>query len=406
LNTEAQSVNPKRGKLTDKIVRTLPVPDKGNRITYDTDVLGFGARVTAAGAIAFVLNYRRKSDGRERRATIGQFPAWSVAAARQRAAELRRAVDSGSDPVGEAAAERGAPTVADLCARFEAEHVDKLRDRSQSDYQGIIRNDIVSELGKLKVAAVDFEHVERLHRKITKRAPIRANRVIAVLSKMFSLAIKWRLRPDNPCKGVERNREQARKRYLTPEELERLTKALAEYRDQQVADIFRLLLLTGARRSEVLSAKWEQFDFQEKKAWWTKPATLTKQKAEHRIPLSAPAREILARLRKDDEPWLFPGRSGQHRINLAHSWRLICKAAGITGLRIHDLRHSYASQLASSGTGLHVIGALLGHSQPQTTHRYAHLFDDPLHVATERAGAILAPKTKGGSVSKFPVRSR
>jgi integrase len=220
---------------------------------------------------------------------------------------------------------------------------------------------------------------------------------------MFALAIKWRLRPDNPCKGVERNREHARKRYLSPDELVRLTRALAKYRDQRVADVFRLLLLTGARRGEVLSAKWEQFDLEQEV--WTKPAASTKQKVEHQIPLSAPARQLLASLPKQDE-WLFPGYGGRHRISLEHSWKLICKAAGITGLRIHDLRHSYASALVSAGFSLPVIGALLGHSHPQTTHRYAHLLDDPLRKATERAGEILAgPKKAPGKVMKFPARA-
>jgi integrase len=195
----------------------------------------------------------------------------------------------------------------------------------------------VPDLGKLKVAAVHFEHVERLHRKITQHAPTQANRTLAVLSKMFALAIKWRWRPDNPCKGVSRNREDARKRYLKPDELERLTKALAEYPDQDAADVFRLLLLTGARRGEVLSATWDQFDLKE--GVWTKPATATKQKQRHEVPLNAPARQLLARRlsKQDASPWVFPGRSAHHRINLHRSWGLICKAAGITGLRIHDL---------------------------------------------------------------------
>jgi integrase len=393
-------------KLTDKIVRSLAAPPKGNRITYDSEVLGFGARITAGRVIAFILNYRVKATGRERRYTIGNFPDWSVSAAREKAKELKREVDSGGDPLGAEKASRDAPTVADLCARFEAEHVDKLRQRTQPDYRAIARNEIVPVLGKLKVAAVEYEDIERLHRKITQRAPYRANRTLAVLSKMFALAIKWRLRPDNPCKGIERNREHARKRYLSPDELARLTEALAEYRDQEVADIFRLLLLTGARRTEVLSARKEQFDL--KQGIWTKPPTSTKQKVEHRIPLSAPARELLARLHKDgdDQPWLFPGHGSQHRINLDHAWRRICKAAGITDLRIHDLRHSYASALVGAGFSLPVIGALLGHSQPQTTARYAHLYDDPLRKATERAGAILAPKAKAsGKVTRFPARA-
>jgi integrase len=390
-------------KLTDRLVRALVAPPAGNQITYDSTVSGFGVRITAGGAIAFILNYRVKATGLERRYTIGSFPDWAVAAAREKAKELKRDVDSGGDPLGKVKASRDAPTVADLCARFEAEHVEKLRPHTQADYRAVIHNDIVPVLGKLKVAAVDFEHVERLHRKISQHAPTLANRTLAVASKMFALAIKWRLRPDNPCKGVERNREDARKRYLKPDELERLTKALAEHRDQQTANIFRLLLLTGARRGEVLTAKWEQFDLAEGE--WIKPAAATKQKAEHRIPLSAPARQLLASLPKQDE-WLFPGRLGQHRTNLDHSWRLICRAAGITGLRIHDLRHSYASTLVSAGFSLPVIGRLLGHTQPQTTARYSHLFDDPLRKATERAGAILAPKTKpSGKVTTFPARA-
>jgi integrase len=382
-------------KLTDKFIRTLVAPQAGNRITYDSTVAGFGVRITAGGAIAFILNYRIKNTGLERRYTIGSFPDWSVAAARERAKELKRNVDSGGDPLGDLQTSRDAPTVADLCARFEAEHVDKLRRRSQGDYRGIIHKEIMPALHKLKVAAVDFEDVDRLHRRISKRAPVRANRMLSVLSKMFALAIKWRLRPDNPCRGVERNREHARKRYLTPDELARLTTALAQHPDQQAANIFRLLLLTGARRSEVLSARWEQFDLKE--GVWTKPATSTKQNAEHRIPLNAPARQLVAGLHKrDDEPWLFPGRAGRHRVNIERAWSPILRAAGIADLHIHDLRHSYASALAGAGYSLPVIGALLGHSQPQTTARYSHLYDDPLRKATERAGAILAPKTKPG----------
>jgi integrase len=395
-------------KLTDKLVRALTPPASGNKIHYDGAVTGFGVRITTGGAIAFILNYRVKATGIERRYTIGSFPDWAVAAAREKAKELKRDVDSGGDPLGKVKASRDAPTVADLCARFEAEHVDKLRRRTQADYRGILRNDIVPALGRLKIAAVDFEHVERLHRKITQRAPYRANRVLAVLSKMFALAIKWRMRPDNPCKGVERNREDARKRYLKPNELERLTKALAEHPNQDVVDIFRLLLLTGARKGEVLDAAWDQFDLE--KGQWTKPAAATKQKQRHEIPLNAPARQLLARRlsERDASPWVFPGRNGAHRrSNLDRSWAAICKAAGISNLRIHDLRHSYASTVVGAGFSLPTIGALLGHSQPQTTARYAHLLDDPLRKATERAGAILAPKTKApgkvvGTIGRRP----
>jgi integrase len=380
-------------RLTDRLVKTLPAPARGNTIAYDTEVRGFGCRVTAAGATAFILNYRRRSDGRERRYTIGSFPAWSVTAAREEAKQLKRTVDAGGDPVGAQQESRAAPTVADLCARFIEEHVTKQARRTQGDYRSIIRNDVLPALGTMKVAAVEFEHVERLHTRISKRAPIRANRMLSMTAKMFALAVKWKLRTDNPCRGVTRNREHLRKRYLKPDELIRLTQALAEDPNQQAADILRLLLLTGARKGEMLGATWGQFDLAA--STWTKPAAGTKQRREHAVPLSAPARQLLARLRERDKatPWVFPGRGGgQPREDLKYSWRRICKAAGITGLRIHDLRHSFASHLVSAGFSLPVIGALLGHSQPVTTHRYAHLLDDPLRAATERVGAIITGK--------------
>jgi integrase len=380
-------------KLTDKIVRTLQPPTCSNRITYDSEVAGFGVRVTAGGAVAFVLNYRRKADGLERRYTIGAFPDWSVTTARKQAKTLKRHIDSGGDPIGEIRATREAPTVADLCARVAEEHMSKKSRGWRTDFASIVRDDVVPALGHMKVAAVEFEHIERLHRDVSKRAPVRANRMHGMLTKAFALAIKWKLRADNPCRGVERNQEYRRQRYLTADELVRFTEALKQDADQQTADIFRLLLLTGARRGEVLGATWNQFDL--RAGAWTKPAPTTKQKREHRIPLSAPARQLLARLHahRADSIWLFPGRGGQHRMDLKYPWVRICRAAGISGLRIHDLRHSYASTLAGDGFSLPIIGALLGHASPTTTARYAHLVDDPLRRATERAGAILAPKT-------------
>ena len=150
--------------------------------------------------------------------------------------------------------------------------------------------------------------------------------------------------------GVERNQEQKRKRYLKSDELERLTKAMAEHDDQQAADIFRLLLLTGARRNEVLSATWEQFDLGE--GVWTKPGATTKQKTDHRVPLSAPARQLVAGLGAKRSEYLFPAGAG-HRTAIKNDWASVCKAAGITGLRVHDLRHSYASALAGAGFSAH-----------------------------------------------------
>jgi integrase len=297
-------------------------------------------------------------------------------------------IDGGADPVGEHRSVRGAPTVNGLCDRFEAEYLPRKRASTQRTYRNQIKSAIRPKLGKLKVASVSFSDIDALHRGLSE-TPYRANRIIALVSKMFAMAIKWEMRTDNPVKGIERNGEDKRKRYLKGDELARLTVALAEHRDQQAANIVRLLLLTGARKGELLAATWDQFNLEA--GVWTKPGATTKQKTEHEIPLSAPARQLLTGLHKarDRSGYLFPGRLG-HRREIKDSWTSICRAAGIEGLRIHDLRHSYASALAGAGFSLPIIGALLGHTQPSTTSRYAHLQDDPLRVATERAGAILS----------------
>jgi integrase len=386
-------------RLTDSTIKALPAPASGNRITYDSELPGFGCRVTAAGARSFVLNYRTTA-GRERRITIGQHPAWKIATARDEAKRLRRVVDAGGDPLGEEQAERAAPTVADLCERYAAEHLPKKRPSSQKDDRGFIKDDILPRLRRLKVADVTFTDIDRVHREITKRAPIRANRCASLLSKMFALAIRWGWRADNPCKGIERNQENKRKRYLKGDELARLTVALAEHRDPQAADIVRVLLFTGARRGEVLAMKWADLDLAA--GVWTKPGATTKQKTEHRVPLSAPVRQLLAAIPQASE-YVFPGRLGSHRVEIKGNWAAICEAAKLDGVRIHDLRHSYASILASAGLSLPVIGALLGHTRPETTARYAHLFDDPLRAATEKAAGVIAPMT---TAEVLPLKGR
>src|SRR5215831_11524756 len=161
-------------RLTDTMVQRLVPPA---RIVWDAGVKGFGVRISSGGTKSFVVDYRRRADGLQRRATIGAFPDWSAAAAREQAKRIKRDVDLGADPVGEQAAQRAAPTVAELCVRFDEEHVAKLAPHTQRDYRAILRNDILPALGKMKVASVEFEHTERLHAAISRRAPVRANRV-------------------------------------------------------------------------------------------------------------------------------------------------------------------------------------------------------------------------------------
>jgi integrase len=298
----------KADRLTDKIVKSLPVPEKGNRLTYDPDVKGFAVRVTVKGARSYVLNYRTKS-GQERRFTIGEAGAWSTSAAREEARALKRQIDQGDDPLETLKAHRTAPTVAELAMRFEAEHLPRCRPLTERDYRRILANDIVPALGRLKVADVAYEHIDGLHRTITRRgSPIVANRAVAITSKMFSMAIRWRWRADNPAKGIARNHENKRQRYLTHGELSRLGNALAGHQDLDAANAVRLLLLTGARRMEVLGCTWEQFDLDA--GIWTKPGAATKQKTAHRAPLSSGAVTLLQQLKSqssEDAIYVFPG---------------------------------------------------------------------------------------------------
>jgi integrase len=379
-------------RLTDNLLRNLPAPERGNKVTWDDAVKGFGARVTAAGARAFILNYRRKSDGRQRQFTIGSFPDWGTTAARQEAARLKRAIDGGADPIGEQEENRAAATIADLAARFERDYLPRKRPSTRRVYRQQIRTDILPAFGKTKVAAVSHPDVDGFHHRLSARAPTHANRTLAVLSKMFSLAVRWGWRSDNPCKGVERNQENKRHRYLSGAELSRLSAALAKLPDQSAANAVRLLLLTGARRGELLAAKWADIDLET--GVWTKPASTTKQATLHRVPLSAAAVQLLAEMRQtsDDAEWIFPNGRGGHRIEINAAWGALRAAANLPDVRLHDCRHTFASVLASSGLSLPVIGSLLGHTTAQTTLRYSHLLDDVQRAATERASAIITGK--------------
>jgi integrase len=420
-------------ELTDKLIKDLEKPASGNRITYDQEVKGLGVRVTSAGARAWIFNYRA---GRtERRMTIGDTTAWTVKKAREKAKDLRRLVDDGHDPMADRHADRAAPTVNDLADRFVAEHMPKKRASTQGEYERLLRVHIRPALGKKRVADLIYSDLEAMHRKIAAKAPYAANRALAVTSKMLNLSLRWQMRTDNPAKGVERAQEEKRERFLVDAEMARLGEALAAHPERNSANAVRFLVLTGARKGETLSATWSQIDIAA--GVWIKPAASTKQRKEHRLPLSAPALALLsemkaaadlenARRAKDKLApitALFPGPNGKPLTDIKHFWASICRTAGFaiqverkddkgktikddkgepvmvwqSTVRIHDLRHTHASILVNLGLSLPIIGKLLGHTQAQTTHRYAHLQDDPLRAATERAGAVITGAGKAGA---------
>jgi integrase len=394
----------RNGKLLTKSdVRKLKPPATGNYIRYDggpDSVAGFGVRITAGGARSFILNYY--AAGRERRITLGGWPTWTVTNARREARRLKHAVDQGDDPLADRTAARTAPTVNDLIERFRSEYLPRKAATTQRDYAAMIDLHIAPALGRYKVAAITFPDIDKLHRRITESGTkYRANRVVALCSRLFSLAVRWGDRLDNPCRGVEKNKEHHRRRYLRGDELPTLLKALAAYKDRDVANIFRVLLATGARRGEVLGMRWADID---PAGTWSKAPENTKQKEWHEVPLAKPVQLLLAEIRakqtaggKRQLPeFVFPGagRTG-HVTEIKKAWRRICKDAGLTDLRIHDLRHSFASQLVSSGASLPLIASLLGHASAQTASRYSHLFSDPQRAAAEKVAAIIDQAENG-----------
>ncbi len=390
-------------RLTKTVVEGLVGPV----VAWDPDLKGFGVRVSGHGVRAYFVHGRTPS-GRQVKVTIGRHgQPWTAEQARSRAKRLLGAVASGADPAAEKRearqaekARRDAPTVADLLARYLAEHAERRkRPSSIRTDRCIIERHLLPALAARKVGDVTHADVERLHDRISGTAPIAANRTVALLSKAMSLAIKAGWRPDNPCRGIERNPEDRRERYLTPAEMERLRDALNRRQDDPAAACIAFLMVTGARRGETLTARWRDFD--PAAGVWSKPSAHTKQKKLHRVPLNGAARAILTTLAERFAPSEPPpdafvfGPEMVHRLRDA--WEAVRDEAALPGLRLHDLRHAFASVLASGGLSLPVIGALLGHSTPSTTARYAHLLDQSLREATERVGGLWQslPLTEG-----------
>jgi integrase len=389
-------------ELSDRFCRTATPPPEGKPyvIYWDTKVKGFGLRRTR-GAGAFIFEYQQ--DRQTRRYTIGSFAdPWSTTEARARARELKKLVDRGEDPQAERVERRRAAQVKDLVERWRDEHSlrNRLRTGQQNDY--MLAQWIIPELGNKLVSEVDHAMINRLRLKIghigkRRPTPYRANRVIALLSRLFSLAVLWGMRSDNPVKGVERFVESERERPLVDDEFERLLVALDAEPDRTAVTAIRLLLLTGARCNELLSASWGQLELDGKaeppRGVWTKPATNTKQKRNHRTPLAPPATLAFLDLKRQlgiavlPQAYLFPGlqKHGYHRV-IRPAWLRIAKTAGLTDLRLNDLRHHFATVLAGDNNSLEIIGRLLGHSVPATTKRYVHLLDSPLQHAANHFG--------------------
>lgn len=421
---------------------------------------GFGIRITAGGVKSFVYEYTPKRtvevedeqgrtserviEGNRRRYTIGQYPEWSLTAALGKLEELKKEIREGIDPLEVKAEMRKAPTMEELCMAYtSSRRFRKKRATSQRDDRAKIDRIIVPRFGSKRVAAISKAAVEKLHDEM-EATPYQANRVLALLSTLFNFAKSEGFPTGNPAKGVERHPEHQRENKLTIPQMVKLYEAMTEYakrtyknKDEHKDDkqgaasgkaasaALRLLMLTGSRLNEVLVAGWSEFDLE--RGWWAKPAANVKQKKDTGIPLSGAAVRILDDLKSKENRTgpVFPSEG--ERVLVDKPWDQCCAAAGLaekyqvpsfdmykkqridkkTGepimldryrntIRIHDLRHAFASYLVSRGHSLVTIGRLLGHKASSSgimaiTARYADPHDEVLRAAVEDIAAMLEP---------------
>ena len=350
-------------------------------VYWNGELTGFGVRVRRSGRKSYVVQTRIA--GKLCWFTIGPHGPLNPNQARARALEILACAKKGIDPRDADARREAEPSMADLGRRFLEEYVPvHCKPSTREEYRRSVRLFVDPVIGELRVPEVQRKDIAALHHGLRDK-PYQANRTLGVLSKMFSLAEVWGWRPDgsNPCRHVKRYKEHKRERFLSPEETGRLGQVLREAEEEMPSAVaaFRLLLLTGCRMSEIRDLRWEYV----KDDCIELPDAKTGGRV---VPLGPEARAVLSAIPRDeDNPWVIAGRlPGSHLTDLQRPWRRIRKQAGLEGVRIHDLRHSFASRALALGESLTMIGKLLGHTQVQTTARYAHLARDSIQTAAAR----------------------
>lgn len=383
-------------KLTRRVVDALRA-DGREIIVWDRDLSGFGVRVQVSGRKTYVVQSR--GPGGPRRATIGLHGDLRAREARKMAAPMIDRIKRGRAPVEKPAEPE--PTVAELAERYWRVHVEvNCKPRTAELYRGIVHNHILPALGPRPIGAVTGRDAWDLNYRL-RDVPGMANNVMMVLSKMFSLAEHWNLLPPgrNPCRAVRPYKVRRHERYLTFREYRRVGRALREAEARGTAwppavAAVRLLMLTGCRRDEILTLRWRDVDRTARELRLRKGKT-----GPRMVPLTPAAETVLARVpRVPRNPWVIVGRQpGARLTHLRYYWRRIREQAGLKDVRIHDLRHSYASHALALGESLSMIGRLLGHNQIASTARYAHLMRDSEKRAAARVGdSIAAHISRGG----------
>lgn len=365
-------------------------------IFWDRDLQGFGVRVYPSGRKVYVVQSR--GPGGSKRVTVGRHGDITADQARKRAAEIIDRIKTGLEPLPASPEQDTGPTVADLADRFMRAHVAvNCKPSTAVRYRGLLKNSIIPALGSMPISSVERGHVAELHYSLRHR-PSTANRPINILTKMFNLAEVWGLHPPgrNPCRSVRKYKERKHQRFLTAEELQRLGRVLDEIEAEGSAwppaiAAIRLLILSGCRRNEILSLRWDDVDRTSGELRLRDAKT-----GGRMVPLTPSAAAVLDAIpRVPDNPWVIAGKKpGKHLRNVNDLWYRLRVRADLNDVRLHDLRHSWASRALALGESLSMIGRLLGHTQVQSTARYAHLAQDTeIASASKVAGSIEADIT-------------
>ena len=369
-------------RLTKRLADSAPVG-----FTWDSELPGFGLRVLESGRRSYVLRYRTRA-GTDRLFTLGTTAELLPDEARDRARDFKRAAKDGRDPKMERTAAREAPRLSDLRDRMLDEHCQQRKARTKEAYETAWRLHIIPRLGDLPVADITETDVLKIRRGLAS-TPTQANRVLACLSKAMSLAERWRWRPQhsNPCRYVEHYPEKHRERILEADEIARLLDALDTCTTvmESSRTLFRLLILTGLRTGEWRLAQWSWLD--EINQTLRIPHEGSKTGARI-VPLSPDVMQILTGLPRSSV-FILPGRTGGAMSGHQKAWRALCKAAGVQGCRIHDLRHTVGTYAHKAGATQREIADLLGHRQLSTTERYINSLGSSGHRNATRATATI-----------------
>ncbi|MEQ1901177.1 MAG: tyrosine-type recombinase/integrase [Devosia sp.] len=406
-------------KLT-KRTTDAALPGAVRYVIFDTEIHGFGLRVSPTGAKSWIYTYRAGEGGRrtaKKRVTLGSTKRFTPEEAREEAERLRARVNLGMDPQEQKAKQRLSMTVSELAERFLTEHVGaKRKPATKASYEGVINTWVLPPIGSKKAKDVTRTDIAGMHFSMRTR-PAQANRTVAIVGSMFGFAFRHGLVESavNPARGIVKFKQEGRERFLSGAELESLGAAIREAETvgvpwqtdptkkakhlrregretvigEHAAAAIRLLVFTGARLREILHLKWDHVDFD--RGLLLLPDSKTGKKT---IVLNTPALSVLNGLARIGVYVIAGDTAGtddeQPRADLKRPWTVLTRHAGLKGLRIHDLRHNFASFGVGGGMGLPIIGKLLGHAQPQTTARYAHLDSDPLKKASDAIGQTIA----------------